>query len=69
MSSELLIHRKLEVRMDTHICFAKMDGYPHFTFDGLGSAASGSLPRERELACKLLGQLYFLSEQVVNRYV
>ena len=20
--------------MDTHICFAKMDGYPHFTFDG-----------------------------------
>jgi hypothetical protein len=55
--------------MDTHICFAKMDGYPHFTFDGLGSAASGSLPRERELACKLLGQLYFLSEQVVNRYV
>ena len=50
--------------MDTHICFATMDGYPHFTFDGLGSAA-----RERELACKLLGQLYFLSEQVVNRYV
>ena len=36
--------------MDTHICFAKMDGYPHF-----------------QLACKLLGQLYFLSDLNLSR--
>jgi len=47
--------------MDTHICFATMDGYPHFTFDGLSSAA---LYVERELgtiACKLLGRSFISS--------
>ena len=68
--------RKLGPDGYPHLLALQMDGYPHLlvlqTRVGIVAVASQPPARfcgSRELACKLLGQLYFLSEQVVNRYV